>query len=801
MSAPLDPEQSQDSQAHIQQLFNQAVHWHRQHHLSQALEAYQQVLALAPNHVDVRVNMGSLLKQMGRLDDAIATYKAALMLQPQRPDVWFNLGNTLQAQGNAAEAEAAFRQAIQLQPTLAAAHFNLGRLLQQQEQLEAAVLCYREALTHNPKLTRAHTNLGNTLKALGQLDEAVHCHQQAIALAPNDAEARYNLGNALSALGRSADAILAYQESLRLRPEWLEAHWRLITLLQEQQNFADAEQQLRQALIHHPQNVDLVTRLALVLKAQRRFEDAIALLKRLLSQNSADAAAHCNLGSVYSDQGRFEDAIAHLRQALQLDPNLTQAHINLGFALGVVGQVSGAITHCQQAIALEPDSASAYINLGFALTAQGRIPKAITSFQTLLKLEPDYHPAHSNFLYALNYDPSYSRDFIAEAHRRWGEKEQAKATALPSRAIHQPLRIGYLSPDFRQHSVAYFIEPILAHHDRETFEIYCYANVAVPDADTDRLKALDHFWRDVYTLTDDQLTDLIQEDRIDILIDLAGHTGNNRLPVFARQPAPIQVTYLGYPNTTGLTTMNYRITDALADPPGMTEHDYTETLIRLPECFLCYQPPANAPAINDLPALTTGRFTLGSCNNLAKLSPQVIECWAKILQALPKARLLMKMRCLDDRPTQDRFWHLFAQHNIPRERVQLYGPLQDSAEHLAFYHRLDLALDPFPYDGTTTTCEALWMGVPVITLAGQTHVSRVGVSLLTTVGLEDWVTHSPEAYVERAVAASSDLEPLATLRRTLRTTMAISPLCDAAAQTKKLERLFAEIARGPTGDV
>ncbi|PZD73409.1 TPR repeat-containing protein YrrB [Acaryochloris thomasi RCC1774] len=794
MSAPLDSEQSHDPQANVQQLFNQAVHWHRQRNFSQALEVYQQVLSLEPNHVDVRVNMGSLLKQMGRLEDAIATQKKALTLQPNRSDIWFNLGNTLQAQGNAAEAESAFRQSIQLQPNLAAAHFNLGRLLQQQEQLEVAAICYRAAISHNPQLTRAHTNLGNTLKALGRFDEAVRCHQQAIALSPNDPEAHYNLGNALSAQGNDAAAILAYQESLRSRPEWLEAHLRLVALLQEQKNFTAAEQQLKQARIHHPQNADVVTRLALVLKAQRRFEDAIALLKRLLSQNPANAAAHCNLGSVYSDQGRFEDAIAHLRQALQLDPDLTQAHINLGFTLGVVGQVSGAITHCQKAIALEPDSASAYINLGFALTAQGRIPEAIASFQTLLKLEPDYHPAQSNFLYALNYDSSYSRDFIAEAHRRWGAQEQAKVTTLPSYSIDQPLRIGYLSPDFRQHSVAYFIEPILKHHDREAFQVYCYANVAVPDADTERIKALGHLWRDVYALTDEQLADLIQEDHIDILIDLAGHTGNNRLPVFARQPAPIQITYLGYPNTTGLTTMNYRITDALADPPGLTECDYTETLIRLPQCFLCYQPPPNAPPVNNLPALTTGNLTLGSCNNLAKLSPQVIECWAKILQALPEAQLLMKMRCLDDPPTQERFWRLFAQHDISRERVQLYGPLQDSAEHLAFYHRLDLALDPFPYNGTTTTCESLWMGVPVITLAGQTHVSRVGLSLLSTVGLAKWVTYSPEAYVERVIAATLDLEKLATLRSTLRSTMAVSALCNAEDQTRALEHLFSKIS-------
>lgn len=815
------------SRAEIEQVFATAVEHHQRQQFEQAQAAYQTVLALDPEHIDALINLGSLYRRMNRLDDAITTYRRALTIQPHS-GLWFNLGNTLQDQGEVEEAEDAFRQAIDLQPDLAVAHFNLGRLLQKQDRFEAAVTCYQSAIAHDPQLTRAYTNLGNTFKALEQFDQAVRCHQQAIALAPNDAEAHYNLGNALTSQENYSEAIAAYQQSLRLRPDWtdailnlanalqadnqdpiptlqqalslqpdlLSAHLHLARLFQEQSDFTAAEQQLQQALIHHPDDADVITRLALVLKAQRRFDDAIAQLQQLLAEDPDNASVHCNLGSVYSDQGQLEQAVSHLRRAVQLDPELTQAHINLGHALGVVGQVSGAIEHCQRAISLDPDAAPAYINLGFALTAQGRVLEALESFRTLLKLEPDYHPAHSNFLYALNYDPSYSREEIAAAHLEWGEQEQAKVShpSLPQRSPNQPLRIGYLSPDFRQHSVAYFIEPILRHHDRKTIEVYCYANVAVPDEVTQRLQELGHQWRDIFTLTDEQVVELIKCDRIDILIDLAGHTGSNRLPVFARKPAPVQATYLGYPNTTGLRAIDYRFTDSWADPPGDSEEYYAETLVHLPQCFLCYQPPSDAPCINKLPALTVETFTFGSCNNLAKLSPEVIKCWATILQAVPHSQLLMKMRCLDDPPTRARFWRLFADHNIPKQRVQLYGPLQDTAQHLAFYHHIDLALDPFPYNGTTTTCESLWMGVPVLTVAGQTHASRVGLSLLTTLDLVDWVTASTDDYIKQAVIATSQLDKLAQLRQELRGRMVVSSLCDAKSQTKILEQQLLQLA-------
>lgn len=392
----------------------------------------------------------------------------------------------------------------------------------------------------------------------------------------------------------------------------------------------------------------------------------------------------------------------------------------------------------------------------------------------------------------MNFQGTNSPEAIAAAHRSWGQR--CTVFLLPpipnQHDSNRRLRVGYVSPDFRQHSVAYFIEPILAHHDPEQIETVGYANVAVPDTVTDRLRSLTNEWCDVYHLNDDRFAERVRADGIDILVDLAGHTGSNRLPVFARKPAPIQVTYLGYPNTTGLDCMDYRLTDAWADPPGLTDDYYTEELIRLPGCFLCYNPPITAPPVMELPAKTIGRITFGSFTNLPKLTPEVIALWSPILHAVPTARLILKVRWFEDEPIRTRYLAMFAEHNIDSTRVKLIGLIPDTNHHLAFYGNIDIALDSFPYNGTTTTCEALWMGVPTIALAGRTHVSRVGFSLLTAVGLPELIAANPEEYVALAVALAADWNQLAQLRASLRKRVAGSPLYDAIAHTRSIEAKY-----------
>jgi predicted O-linked N-acetylglucosamine transferase (SPINDLY family) len=429
----------------------------------------------------------------------------------------------------------------------------------------------------------------------------------------------------------------------------------------------------------------------------------------------------------------------------------------------------------------------------------GLTQEAEQCYYRALQIRPDYAKTYHALLIAANYH-SDDPERIMREHLAWGEhhrslKPEENRFANPPDPQRR-LRLGYVSPDFRTHSVAFFLEPLLAHHDPATVEVYAYAHVPRPDAVTERLKTRVQGWRDIHGLSDDQVADLIRQDRIDILVDLAGHTANNRLLVFARKPAPIQVTYLGYPNTTGLTAIDYRLTDALADPPGETERYHTETLIRLPHGFLCYQPPSHAPAVAPPPAAVNGYVTFGSFNNLAKVTPKVVEVWARILKAVEGARVVMKNKSFSDAATRERCHEQFIRHGIERERIALRDRLTALEDHLGLYHQIDLALDTFPYHGTTTTCEALWMGVPVITLAGHTHAARVGVSLLTRVGLPELIAQNEDDYVERAVALAQDLPRLTELRATLRQRMTQSPLCDAPAFTRNLEAAYREMWRG-----
>lgn len=590
--------------------------------------------------------------------------------------------------------------------------------------------------------------------------------------------------------GQLEPALTAYQQALAANPEDVAVLTNLGLVHYQQGRLAVAEDYFRRAWELQPEHPTILERLIQTLRDQGRYPAAIALLQERRRQCPTDVAATGLLGAVFCQLGQFQSAIEVLQQGTEQDPNKASLWINLGQALTYQGQLAAAISSCQRAIALNPQAAAAHLNLGFALNNQGRVPAAIACFRESLRIKPDFHFAASHLLYSLNYDPAQSPAAIAQAHRHWGQSfGPSSPLRLPAQPRHsqRPLRIGYVSPDFRRHSVAYFIEPLLAHRSEARFETVCYANSAIADAVTERLRRLADHWHRVFSLSDAQLTALIAKDNIDILVDLAGHTAGNRLGVFARKPAPIQVTYLGYPHTTGLSAIDYRLTDAQVDPPGATDADYTEELVRLPQGFLCYQPPVEAPPVANLPAQQTGQITFGSFNHLPKITPAVVSLWAQILKAIPQSRIVLKARWFGDPQTRDRYGALFADGGIAPSRVQLVGHIPDLNQHLAYYSHIDIALDSFPYNGTTTTCEALWMGVPVITLAGQTPAGRVGLSLLTTVGQPELIAATPEMYVELARRLASDLPQLAQRRRTLREQVAASPLCDAIAQTQLIE--------------
>ena len=472
------------------------------------------------------------------------------------------------------------------------------------------------------------------------------------------------------------------------------------------------------------------------------------------------------------------------------------------------GKLEAAAAACRRALELKPDFAEAHNNLGAVFRDQGKLEEAVVACRRAVEFKLDFAEAHSNLIFTMNYDARYTPEEIFAESRDW-DVRHATPQAERIRPLHNPpdperrLRVGYVSPDFRTHSVSYFAEPLLANHDSSRVEVFCYAEVPHPDQVTERFQALADGWRSTVGLTDSEVAECIREDRIDILVDLAGHTsttGNNRLLAFAEHPAPVQATWLGYPNTTGMTEMDYRLTDAIADPEGAANAQHSETLVRLPDVFLCFQAPAESPEVAAMPAVTDGHVTFGSFNNPSKTGPQVVEVWAQVLHEVPGSRLLMKSSQLRDESLCGKFRDEFAAHGIAGERIEFMPNIPAISGHLAAYGRVDIAFDPFPYNGTTTTCEAMWMGVPTITLCGERHASRVGASILTQLGLKDLVAETTKAYVETATGLAKDLDRLAKLRNGLRPRMQASPLCNAQTFTRDMESAYRDMWRCWCGD-
>ena len=538
-------------------------------------------------------------------------------------------------------------------------------------------------------------------------------------------------------------------------------------------------------------------RKAMTLLQANRWHEAKPIFADICRLDRRDSEAWFLLGGVNGQLALWEEATQCWREAIAIRPGYTEAHYNLGQALIIQAQYTEAVDSFRQALQLKPDYAEACNGMAFAMNKQGRLEDALREFLEALRHKPDFTDAHSNLVLYMHYSSAYDSETLYAEHLRWAQAQVGSITPFSAHKNtpepHRRLRIGYVSPDLYSHSVASFFEPLLSHHNPEVVETLCYSDVEKPDAITARLKSMAGGWREVQGLPHEHLAAQIRADGVDILVDLAGHTACHRLLTFARKPAPVQVTYLGYPNTTGLSTIDYRFTDAYADPPGESDRWHTETLIRLPQGFLCYQPPAFAPPVTSLPARVAGHITFGSFNNLAKIRPDVIGLWAKILQALPDARLMIKNKSLHDAQTRERIHELFAAAGVPQERVELHHEIPVVVDHLAKYGKVDIALDTFPYNGATTTCEALWMGVPVITFTGNTHAGRMGVSLLMQVGMGEFVARNPEDYVRLAAHWAHNLDALEQLRAGLRKRMAGSSLCDGKAFVRQVEHAYRDM--------
>ena len=528
----------------------------------------------------------------------------------------------------------------------------------------------------------------------------------------------------------------------------------------------------------------------------------MAACQRAIALDPNIAESRNYLGIVPANMERPDEAITAYRAAIALKPAYVEAHYNLGIALANMGRLDDAIAAYRAAIALKPGYAQAHSNLGNALKESGRLDEAIAAFRKAMELNPAIIVAHDNLLLSLQYHPDSDPRNLFEESREWDgiQTELLKqligsssaSSGRPShnaRTADRRLRIGYVSGDFRDHPVARFALPLLGSHDHGGFETFCYAKVPVSDSVTLQFQKYADGWRNIAGMSDAVVAEAIRLDEIDILVDLSGHTDGNRLPVFARKPAPVQVTYLGYPATTGLKAIDYRLTDELADPPGLADSYCSERLIRLPPCAWCYQPPEASPAVGELPAKRNGYITFGSFNNFSKINEPLLKLWAGILLRVPQSRMLLKAKSLRCGSVQEYVVRVMRDLGIGPQRLDMRGWVP-AGDHLAVYNQVDIGLDTYPYHGTTTTCEALWMGVPVISLAGQSHVSRVGVSLLSNVGLEDFIGHTADQYVEAAVRLAGDLSKLEHKRQNLRQHMEQSPLMDAPKFARNIEAAY-----------
>ena len=697
------------------------------------------------------INEGNVAEESGGLAEALSLYERAIQLAPELARAHMNRGNILLANGDASGALNAYEKAIELEPGYAAAHYNAGNALTNMARHDAAATAYEQAISLKPDFTDAHFALACLFEDIGRLEDAITCYQNALKIRPDYPEVQANLGKALVVRGQMDEAISS----------------------------------LARATPHLPEDTGTLLLLGLIEKSRGQLVAARNSLTKVLARlpNSIDVNIH--LGDTFLELGQIEDAIARFQRALELDPNNFVAHNNLGNAYFSTGLYHEAVGAYRRALELRPDSAAILSNLGMILKDIGEPEEGIDAIRRALNIDPEFVSARSNLLFISHLSEDSNQMALFTEAKAYGEIVASKATQstswknspLPSRR----LRIGFVSGDLCHHPVGFFIEGVLralAKNSLANFEIAAYMNFYRVDAVSQRIKALCHQWREIFGFPDEEVARLIHGDEIDILFDLSGHSGGNRLPVFAWKPAPIQVSWLGYFDTTGVKAIDYLIADPVT-LPETEEIFFTEKIWRLPDTRLCFTPPDINVAIRALPALDDGHITFGCFNSLNKMGKSVAAHWARILLAVPNSRLLLKARQLYQPLVRESVIAQFRAYGIDQTRLILEGP-ESRANYLAAYNRVDIALDPFPYTGGTTTAESLWMGVPVLTLSGQHFLARQGVGLLINAGLPEWVATDPDDYVAKAVMYANNIGDLATLRSRLREQVLASPVFDSS---------------------
>ncbi len=717
------------SQVTVDQALEFAMRHHQSGRLAEAEQIYRQIVAQVPQHAPTLHLLGVVAGQTGRLEESAELIGRAIALCPTEPMYHNNLGKLLADRREVSQAMDAFRRALALAPDFPEAHNNLGNALTSQKRYAEAIVAYRAAIHYRPDYAHAYNSLGTAYLGDGQLAEASAAYRAALRLNANFAEAHNNLGYCLNRQGMLDEAIVAYQNALRLNPNYAEAY----------------------------------NNLGISLAGKGRLAEAVAAYRAALRLRPADIEAHSNLGNALNAQGLLDEAIAEYRVALRLNP----AHVR------------------------------ALNNLGNALKDGGAVDEAVAAFRAALVIDPEMIDAHSNLVNTMQFQAGCSAEDLREELAHWNKRFAAplKRFIRPHENGRDPgrrLRIGYVSPDFRDHVVGRNMVPLFANRDRANFGVFCYANVIRPDALTAQFQGWTDGWRTIVGVSDAGVAEMVRTDGIDILVDLALHMAGNRLLVFAHKPAPIQATFAGYPGSTGLEAIDYRLTDLYLDPEdpaGSSNKAYMEESIRLPHSFWCYDPTTDEPGVNPLPLLVRGAVTFGCLNNFCKVNAEMVALWARVLQGVLGSRLMLLAA---EGSHRQQTIELFDQQGIAAERV-VFADVRPRAEYLRLYHEIDIGLDTFPYNGHTTSLDSLWMGVPVVTLVGERVAGRAGFSQLMNLGLPELIARSGDEFVRTAAELAGDVPRLAALRAGLRKRMRASPLMDAKGFARGIEAAYREM--------
>ncbi len=801
-----------------------------------ALKALDEALIRLPGHMDLLLARSAVQRRTGDADGAIASAQMAVAFHSNTARVHHALGLAHAAARDTVAAREAFAAAVAHDPDFADGWINLGVVAKECGDLGAADDSFQKALALHPDDPVIHNNYGNVLLALRRLEDAIASYRRAIGLKPDYVDAKVNLalayreagdagksltelegvvdahpdhvaalnslGNALRHAEQFARAHEVLQKAISLDPNHAEAHNNLGLVLTLQGKWDAAESEFAAAVTLRPDMAVLANNFGTLLLKMFKLEGAVEQLTRAVDLEPGYLDALVNLGVAHFMLGHYDDAVRAYRRVIDKEPAHAFARYSLGVALVEQQELEEGVEQIEQALAIDPDNVMALNTLGVALLDQHRISEALAAMTRAAEADTASAPVYlSNALFTSLYDPDIPNDEIQARHLAFGERfttntpDSSRPHANP-RDPDRKLKLGYMSPDFRGHSVSYFFEPVLEKHDRSQFEIFLYSNTTRTDAVTDAMAQAADVWVETSGLTDDAVVRRIRDDGIDILVNLGGHTSGNRLVACGQKPAPVQIEYVGYPDTSGVRAMDYRIIDGRSDPEGEADARCVETLLRLPDCFHCYRPTAKAPEPAAAPHVERGYVTYGSFNVLPKLNARVVEAWSDILRQVPTARLYMKCKQLKTPAVQERVLGYFADAGIDPARITLEAFVPSVKDHLSRYHGVDLGLDTFPYNGTTTTCEALWMGVPVLSVEGHRHSGRVGLSLLHAAGLHrEFAASDVASYIDKAVAWGHEPVRLAEIRSQLRPMMAASPLRDETGFTRNLEALYRDVWR------